>query len=219
LIDFLKEGDTFVDIGANLGYYTLLAAALVGEKGSVHTFEPTPRTFKTLEMNAMQHPNIKATNAALMDHDSTISFMDYGPKYSAFNSFENRSANDLNFLRKNGVEITVPAISLDGYIAKNNINPTFIKIDAEGAESIILKGMATTLKNSRPIISIEVAGSDEWQKNCQESIATLQNAGYVFYELTQDGTLFPHVVKENYIYDNLICVPKEKTDRIANLLK
>lgn len=51
LINFLKEGDCFIDVGAHVGYYTVLASKLVGDGGNVHSFEPTPRTFNSLKEN------------------------------------------------------------------------------------------------------------------------------------------------------------------------
>ena len=54
LVQFLKEGDVCIDVGANVGFYTLLTSALVGESGRIYAFEPTPRTFHILTSNSIQ---------------------------------------------------------------------------------------------------------------------------------------------------------------------
>ena len=101
-INFLKEGDVFLDIGAHVGYYSILASDLVGESGQVISFEPTPRTFASLSENASRKNNIKVYNNAVLDEEIEIEFFDYGPKYSAFNSFKKRESDAIFF--KNSVD-------------------------------------------------------------------------------------------------------------------
>lgn len=216
-INFLKEGDIFIDIGAHFGFYSLLAARLVEKKGKVHSFEPTPRTFEFLKKNVSFLSNVIVNQAAVWDKEKIISFVDYGPRYSAFNSYQERESEDLNFLRKNKKIINVKTIVLDKYCQENNIQPTFIKIDAEGAEHFILEGMSYILKSSRPLISLEVAGGKEWKENCQKSIEILLSNDYQPFEITSDGKLIAHKIKEEYGRDNLIFIPKEKIKLFHNL--
>ena len=159
-INYLKEGDIFIDVGAHVGFYTMLASDLVGTTGAVHSFEPTPRTFSSLLENSHKHPNVYVNNFAVLNEEKNIDFVDYGPRYSAFNSFKSRTASNMNFLKKDAVSITVRSIILDDYCEKNKIIPNFIKIDAEGAEHLILQGMENLLSTARPVISIEVAGEE-----------------------------------------------------------
>lgn len=213
-INFLKEGDTFLDVGAHVGYYSMLAAELVGSAGKVYSFEPTPRTFESLSINANEYDNVVVNNFAVLNEERTISFIDYGPRYSAFNGFKERTSVEVNFLKNQGSKIEVKTIILDEYCEKNNIKPTFIKIDAEGAEHLILKGMNKLLTNVRPLVSIEVAGEEEWQENCRKSIDILISYGYVALALTLEGKLEEHVVRDKYLYDNLIFIPKEKIETV-----
>lgn len=217
LINFLKEGDRFMDVGAHVGYYTVLASRLVGDSGNVHSFEPTPRTFDSLKENAVGKKNVFVNNFAAFNEEKEIVFIDYGPKFSAFNGFKDRTSDDTDFLRNDGKVIKVKTIILDNYCRNKKIVPTFIKIDAEGAESLILDGMKHIMKDLRPIISIEVAGEDEWKDNCRKSIEILTGAGYSIYECTLEGKLQKHIQQEKYLYDNLIFIPKEKESTIINI--
>jgi FkbM family methyltransferase len=216
-INVLKEGDIFYDVGAHVGYYSILASALVSEKGQVHSFEPTPRTFNSLQENAEPKKNVFVNNRAVMSTESEIEFSDYGPKYSAFNSFQNRTSEEMNFLSKPKI-IKVKTISLDAYRTSTGATPTIIKIDAEGAEHIILQAMDTILTEDKPIVTIEVAGENEWKDNCKESIDILINKNYTMFEITLEGYLKPHTQKESYSYDNLVFVHKDKISSVSSLI-
>lgn len=150
-INFLKEGDVFFDVGAHVGYYSVLASSLIGESGFVHSFEPTPRTFGSLKLNMLNKKNSKINNLAVLDVDSKINFFDYGPKYSAFNSYKKRSGEEMKFLSvPKSVEINT--VSLDRYCVANNVYPDLIKIDAEGAEHLILQSMTTILTTKNQLL-------------------------------------------------------------------
>jgi len=209
-INFFKEGDVFIDIGAHLGFYSLLVARLVGEQGKVYSFEPTPRTFEFLKKNILTVSNVIVNQAAVLDKEKFISFVDYGPRYSAFNTYQERKSKDLNFLQKSKRIINVKTVVLDKYCQENNIQPTFIKIDAEGAEHLILQGMSYVLSSLRPFISLEAAGGEEWKENCQRSIKILLDKKYQIFKITSEGKLMSHVVQKEYGYDNLIFIPTEK---------
>ncbi len=219
LINFLKKGDSFIDIGAHVGYYSVLAANLVEETGAVNCFEPTPRTFDSLKYNVSSKKNVTINNCAVLNEEKEISFIDYGPKFSAFNGFKNRTSDDTKFLRNDGVEIKVKAIVLDDYCRAKNLRPTFIKIDAEGAEHLILLGMNYVMDELKPLISIEVAGEDEWQENCQKSIQILIDHKYIAYQCDLNGMLSKHVLQEKYFLDNLIFIHQDRISECLSLLK
>jgi FkbM family methyltransferase len=155
ILEYLKPGDTFFDIGAHFGYFTLLGSSIVGETGEVHAFEPTPCTFAVLQSNVEGRNNVVLNKSAVFSKNTTLSFNDYGTEYSAFNCFE-----DVGLNRSSLQKFEVQAISLDEYIDGKKIVPNFIKIDAEGAEYEVLQGGKTTIKDFQPIISIEVGGKN-----------------------------------------------------------
>ena len=137
ILEYLKPRDTFFDIGAHFGYFTLLGSSIVGKTGEVHAYEPTPSTFTVLQSNVGGRNNVILNNCAVFSKKTTLSFNDYGIEYSAFNSFVNGRL-DIS----NPQKFEVQAISLDEYIYRKKIVPDFVKIDAECAEYEILRGGA-----------------------------------------------------------------------------
>lgn len=207
LIKNIKPGQVFVDVGAHVGFYTMLCSHLVKESGSIHSFEPTPWTFELLRKNTSNFKNVSLNNCAVSDKDGNLEFLDYGPGFGAYNTTDKDGAPALS---KKASLIKTKVLALDSYLKYKSIKPDFIKIDAEGAEHHVLKGILETLRISRPIVSIEVAGDDQWKENIDLSFNTLKEADYIACEINIDGTLKPHTQKEHYTYDNLIFMPRER---------
>lgn len=117
------------------------------------------------------------------------------------------------------LKVKARTVSLDAYCKSNNAWPDFIKIDAEGAEHLILKAMTDLLKEKKPIVTIEVAGGEEWKDNCALSIGILEENGYICHEIDLDGYLRPHIKKDSYEYDNLLFAHPENIGRLKPLIK
>jgi len=137
-LNFLKEkfgsnsGKTIVDIGANIGFYTLFFAKLVGPKGMVFAFEPEPKNFEILKKNILVNnlKNVKCFNFAVGSSNETINM-----------SLSNEMGH--HQIDLNG-DLEVKCVKLDDYVKSAD----FIKIDAEGFEEQILKGMPNLLKQN-----------------------------------------------------------------------
>ncbi len=206
LLRFLKEGDIVLDVGAHVGFYSMLSSSLIGENGQVHSFEPTPWTYEILKKNTKKLLNVTLNNNAVSDTREQISFKDYGPGYGAYNT----AHKDGSTLNKKAKTVYVQTLTLDSYCKEKNIKPDFIKLDAEGYEYAILNGMKYLLEDIRPIVTLEVAGGEGWSDNCKKSIELLVSKKYKPYEMSIEGFISPHIVKENYEYDNLLFIPEEK---------
>jgi FkbM family methyltransferase len=196
LLQRLRAGMVFFDVGAHVGYFTLLASHLVGETGQVHSFEPTPRTFRLLSDNAKHHPNITVNNLAVYSHSAELVFNDFGALNFAFNSFFPARVADGAAVPE--VKHRIQTISLDEYVAKTGVKPDVIKVDAESAEYQILDGMKNTLKTCRPFFMIEVGDLDlDGVRPCSEIIEFACSHGYrpLMFE---DGELKPHTVRQRY---------------------
>jgi FkbM family methyltransferase len=215
LLRFLKEGPIFVDVGAHIGFYSMLTSHLVGKNGKVYSFEPTPWTYKLLQKNTSNLMNVQTINAGVSDIDGEITFSDYGPGYGAYNS----ASKEGTMLKFKPHEITAKIVNLDIFFNRNSIIPDFIKLDAEGFEHKILVGLSETLKTSRPIITLEMAGNEKWSNNCKESSAILFNADYESYMMFDNGFIEKCEIRPPYTYSNFLFVPKEKTDTISHLIK
>ncbi len=204
LIKRLSPGQTVLDIGAHVGFYSMLASRLIGQQGQVHSFEPTPWTFNLLKKNTKKHENVFLNNCAVSDKKEIIQFSDYGPGFGAFNTSDNKGAPALHKHKK---LVKVNTVNIDDYCREHSLKPDFIKLDAEGAEYLILNGMKETLGKARPIISLEVAGDEQWKENREKSFTLLAEYKYKPYDIEVDGTLKPHEARKEYTYDNLIFLP------------
>jgi len=207
LIKYLKPGMTFYDIGTHYGYFTLLASHCVGDQGFVHSFEPTPSTYRILKENVENKKNVKLNNIAVFSKSSEVVINDYGYEYSAFNTLYEPRLTE-NIIKKiKPKKHKIEAISVDEYVNITNSKPNFIKIDAESAEFEILKGMEKTIKLYHPIITIEVG---DYEINdipkSKELVNYLKSKGYKAYEHS-DGEIKAHDNKNYYCYDNILFLP------------
>jgi len=199
IIEYLNECDTFIDIGAHYGYFSLLASTIIGDCGEVHSFEPTPSTFEILSSNTRCKKNININNLAVFSKSCDIWIKDYGVENSALNSVVLEKNGKNNIIKKR-------AITLDEYVIDKNIQPNFIKIDAEGAEYDILKGAVRVIEVYNPLITLEMGGPNS--ENCLNFLII---RGYIPYECKK-GQIFEHTIKEKYNYDNILLIPKIKSN-------
>ena len=205
ILQHLKPGMTFFDVGPHFGLFSLLAARILKGTGAVHAFEPTRSSCEILRNNLSGFSNTTVHNVAVWSKDGSISFNDFGLGYSAFNSlYAPRRSN----IPKEPDRYEVPTISLDNFARENDTFPDFVKIDAESAEMEILKGMSSMLSTKRPIISIEVGDADVPGAVASKDIVQhILDNGYHAYEAV-GNELRPHVIQDQYRYENLLFVPQ-----------
>ena len=143
----LKSGDTFVDIGANIGYFTLLAASIVGEKGQVYAFEPSPLNRELIKENITLNgfSNVKIFPYAIAESKQTLNY--HGGDI-------NSNGQVSNILPEQEGLFTVEAVALDDILLESE-KITVIKMDIEGAEARALKGMSQIVSKFQPIIFTE----------------------------------------------------------------
>ena len=162
----LKPGDVFYDIGANVGFFSIIAAKLVGDKGKVYAFEPGEKNANSIRHNArLNNFNHIEVIEKAVSHTSGEGQLLLA-KYSGGHALATADAPpDL------AGEVTVDLVSIDDLIAQNKIAPpNFVKIDVEGAELDVLKGMTETIKTARPAIIYEVDDGDRtaYERKYQE---------------------------------------------------
>ena len=215
LLRYVQEGMTIIDVGAHIGFYSLLAGRLVGDTGAVYSFEPTPWMNSLLVHNTSIVKNVHVYNQAVSNTKTTIDFADYGAGYGAYNT-GSKEGSILSFKPKH---ITVETVSLDEFMKSEGCSPDFIKLDAEGFEHIILQGMNSLLTNVRPLITLEMANGEKWQNNYEISSSTLLKADYDSYEMLTDGYIKPCNVQKLYTYTNILFIPKEKLNLLRKLIQ
>jgi len=149
LQQFLKEGDVFFDLGAHVGFFTLLASHFVGDQGRVVAFEPNPDNIKYLKKHIEwnKRRNITVFEAAIGDRNCLVSFDPC--RRSAMGSICSTGS------------MTVQMLSLDYlYEAANIPAPQIIKIDIEGSECMALKGAQKLISECRPVIFVSSHGGE-----------------------------------------------------------
>ena len=93
MLYYLERGMTFIDVGAHIGFFTLLGSYLVGREGKVLSFEPTPSTYRLLKKNVVNCPNVCIYNCTAFSEETNIKFYDYGLEKSSYNLAFGISAN------------------------------------------------------------------------------------------------------------------------------
>jgi FkbM family methyltransferase len=215
LIDALKPGDIFIDVGAHIGYFTLLASSLVGAQGRVFSFEPEERNHAAL----LNHLRINNTTNVLphrwaLGSGVGVTDLYIHPHMDGAHSTWNIRPR---LFPKDQDKITsapVFATSLDALF--NGVYPTnikAIKIDVEGFETEVLKGMQNLLNAVRvPVVVVEI--NETLLKECktseQEIRQMMTSRGYrIFADEPETGRLIPleagQVFRNPYVY-NLIFI-------------
>lgn len=175
---FLRPGMTFVDVGANVGYFTLLAASLGAR---VIAYEPTPAVFARLRQNVALNgfDNVMLVNAAVADQRGTLTL---------YQSPDDPEANNLFGDGDHSVEVA--AVALDDDLKERGVQKVdLLKIDAEGAEPMVLLGSARLLSgSSAPSVILEVNPVTLRSANSEPAalLEALETKGYICRELERD---------------------------------
>lgn len=142
----LKPGSVFLDIGANNGFFSLLASPLVGTNGIVYAFEPSVQTFERMKnnINLNNFKNIKSFNLALGNQSGIGTFYDFGRR---------DGSNSLVKMRS-GQPKKVNMNTLDNVLDEYRVKPDFVKIDVEGFEKEVLDGGRESILNSSHMILV-----------------------------------------------------------------
>jgi FkbM family methyltransferase len=190
-LSLVRRGDVVFDVGANVGYFTMLFSDLVGKQGEVHAFEPIPATFQELSRNIARFPryrNVRLNCVALGDcnHRTKMFLPGVDSGQAALvchrdGSWQNASVASI------GVEM----MRLDEY-AMRLPRLDFVKCDVEGAELLVLRGGQSILRKRRPTLFLEVdnrwINSFGWAEI--DLFSFLRQTGYThFYQV--DPRLLP----------------------------
>jgi len=201
----LKEGDVFIDAGANVGSYTLIAAKQVGSTGRVFAFEPAGEIYNMLYENITLngYQNVKAEKKALLDKNTTIDLFLANKINLGMSSIYHHDTES------GGVEKVV-AVRLDDYVNNQNINRIdLIKIDVEGSEMYALKGMQQTLEKHKPKILIELKEETHLQSDhsINEIISYLNKLGYEQWIIDENGEYTRYFKDKPEGYYNFLFLP------------
>jgi FkbM family methyltransferase len=179
----LRFGDVVFDVGANVGVYTGLAAAVVGSAGHVYAFEPGPDNLSNLHRRFGATTNVTVIAAAVSDRPGTATL------FTDRRDSRRHSLSSAN-VGKDGHAITVQQVCLDDYChALKRLD--VIKIDAQGAELAILHGARRAIGHFKPKLVLELwpAGLRNLGATADQLLAEVCALGYNTYRLSSDGML------------------------------
>ena len=187
LRDLLQPGMTAFDVGANVGYYTLLAALQVGDAGSVHSFEPVADQYAALCANIHRNHfrNVVANKKIVSDKAGSMAIR-YGP---ADNS---GAASVVDQPGLGDRTETVAAVALDDYADASTPGPIHvIKIDTEGHELAVLKGATRILQHRQTVVLVEIRSPHLQRAGVtrDDVYSFMSQLGYQPFAIRNDGTL------------------------------
>lgn len=149
--DFVRAGDWVVDVGANVGQYTLQLSGLVGRAGRVLAVEPVPETFAVLASNVRHfpHTNVTLLNVALSDGAGVAPM--FIPRFET--GLRNYYQASLETARVGEASCHVLTLPFDQLGIEHRL--ALIKVDAEGHDEKVLTGMSATIRRDRPVLIVE----------------------------------------------------------------
>ena len=209
---YVHEGDIVVDIGAHVGYYTLLMAQLVGENGKVYSFEPDPVNFqllkKSVEINGFE--NVILIQKAVSNITDKVKLF-LGDNDSAINRIYDAKLGDAK------ESIDVESIRIDEYFKENDELIDFIKIDSEGSEIKIINGMKQFLSRNQELVMMTEFFPFLIKKSGDEPnqyLKSLEKSGFSLYNILDKNEKTNKINSENFLESginsqyctNLLCI-------------
>jgi FkbM family methyltransferase len=180
----LQPNDVFFDIGANIGYYSVIASTAVGPKGKVIAFEPDPANFELLIQNIHLNnlTNVFAYRQAVCESPGSR------PLYLCE---DNKGDHRLYESRDRRENVIVECIDLDSFIASTGLLANLVKLDTQGSEASILKGMQATLSKQaegiKLILEFWPFGLKENNSSPEELLSLLPEARFQLEVIDEDG--------------------------------
>lgn len=181
----IKTGDVVLDIGANIGYYTLIFAGLVGENGRVFAFEPDPDNFILLNKNVKENKfeNVVLINKAVSDNNG---------KTKLYLSEDNKGDHRIYDFGDSRKSITVETVCLDEFLKNYKDKIDFIKMDIQSAEGVALRGMINTIRkneNIKILTEFWPMGLNNFYFDSKKFLGLLEDCGFNLYEILKTGAV------------------------------
>ena len=187
IASLVKPGDSVIDLGANMGFYTKYFSDLVGPTGKVYSVEPIPRTVQILRyvVRKLGMTNVQVINCAVSDSARMVTMEIPLFESGEENIFEAKIVTGASSSRFETVH--VESKTVDALVSEIPAAVTFIKCDIEGHELQGLKGAPRVLNEVKPAWLIEIWGNpDETGSKAQETFSVFEASGYGGYWF--DGT-------------------------------
>lgn len=200
----VKPGGVVIDVGAHSGYFTICLSDAVGATGKVYAFEASPVIYtelrETMDENGLN--NVIAINKAISDETGQIDFF-LAPNWKS-------EVSSMRF--GDGEKITIDAVTLDATIPEGEAI-SFVKIDVEGAEMRVLRGMDSIIRRDHPVLVIEI--TEPWLRELGNSSGQvfefLHMHGYKIYEIRDEDCI--EVITPPLKQIDALCIPMGVSER------
>lgn len=195
-LEYLREGMTVFDVGANVGELTLLFSRFVGAGGGVHAFEPGGASFERLSTvcGAASLRNVRLNRLALAEAEGTVRLHVYDDDYLSWTTRATRPLEDYGINVKPRATEDVPATTVDLYCEQHGVEVIdLLKVDVEGAEFQVLLGARRMLRERRVrLLTFEFGQTTFDMGNTPDQIeAYLEEVGYDLHNLVEGDPVFP----------------------------
>lgn len=214
----IKEGGTVIDVGANMGLYTLFMSRLVGKEGVVYSLEPISFVYKLLENNK----KLSSISNIILNR---VAVSNYCGNMKLLLNAQSGLTSQRQTMRGEGIigEEIVECVTLDKFMSANNINRVdFLKIDVEGSEKDVLEGCKKLLEEQKDLIlMVELdKENDEINGNLRKEVVDrMYKIGYEAWIIDRKSLRLKRIAgnENNYFGINFIFIKPQ--NRRYNLLK
>ncbi len=218
----VRRGQVAVDVGAHIGYYTIILADLVGPRGRVHAFEPDRANFALLRRNVAlnHHRNVRLERAAVSERGGEVTL------YLAHENLGDHRLFDYYHDRKG---VRVKSLRLDDRLSSERVD--FVKMDIQGAEYVALQGMTELLRRTREVVLLtEFAPRLLAQFGVQpvSYLRRLADEGFGFWDSDESArhliaadvaSLDARYRAETEDYTNLLCLRGELPESLREFVR
>ena len=197
---YLKKDQIMLDIGANIGFYSLFARSIIGEKGMVYSFEALKENTEMIQMSIVENSfeNINVINAGISNKVGK-GFLHVSPYYNSEHSLFNYHYSSG---KTNGNKIQINLNTVDNFLQNkvNDLNIDIIKMDIEGSESNALEGMTDTLNYNDNIVLVTEfwpQGFKNSNNKSKEFLEKLNSVGFQINHIDENKEkVYPVTVNE-----------------------
>lgn len=204
---FVQPHRDAIDVGANVGFYSVLFAKLIAQDRKVLAIEPVWRAVRrlrtNLKRNAVDHRVIVYEGVA-SNHTGIqeLHAVDGKDEYSTLGSVRHPSAAHMPYRT-----VPVQSSTLDELVAAHELRPSVIKIDVEGAERSVIVGCTQVLDRERPILISELAAPllTDHGVTVKQVIQDILDHDYIVTD-----PLFPKLKAGTRVFGDILCIPKER---------
>lgn len=188
LLNHVRPASTVIDVGGFAGIYSILLSRLVGPTGRVIAVEPVVENFELLQKNVTHAncTNVRVIHAAASDRNEPVAFRRMRGRYMPYGTLAGDVDDPTRY-----ESVSVNGRTLDSVLADEGVSDVaLLKIDVEGGEALVLRGLANTIARHRPTLVIEIHDSPPHdQARAREALPIVFDGGYDVFDLENDQAL------------------------------